>query len=289
MIDFFLSHADNHLLPKQGEKNMFKVSILFGDGPQMDPAKIAPGFEISEIPAGPQVNPLMTEDEWQAKKVELKSWNLPPIKVASHWLDQNCTVPGADWEFMEFWTKRVMRRLSEIGVEIAGVYGMFFPKVSGYSTVRQMDQAIRYVNMIGDCAKPYRIMVALEPMADLKTLWPTYLEGLKFAKQVAHPNVKVMADLNYFLKLDQPFDVIREDPAFCLHGHIAGDGGQPGVGNLVEKHKSFFRVLRSIGYEGAVSAACPWVSTQGGILDLRRETARTLEYMKRLREEVYSE
>jgi sugar phosphate isomerase/epimerase len=268
---------------------MFKISILFGDSPQMDPAKIAPGFEICEIPAGPQVNPLMTNAEWQARKTEIKSWNLPPVKISSHWLDKPCTTPDADWELMEFWAKRVMRRLSEIGVEIAGVYGMFFPKVDGYSTVRQMDQAIRYANLIGDCAKPYGIMVALEPMADLNTLWPTYLEGLKFAKKVAHPNVKVMADLNYFLKLDQPFEVIREDPGFCLHCHIAGMGGQPGVGDLVETHKSFFRVLRSIGYERVVSAACPWVGTEPGPMNLTRETAKTLAYMKRLREEVYNE
>jgi sugar phosphate isomerase/epimerase len=268
---------------------MFKIGVLFGDNPQLNPAVIAPGFEVAEIPAGPQVDPLMTEEEWQARKIELKSWNLPPIKVASHWLDKPCTTPGADWELLEFWAKRVMRRLSEIGVETAGVYGMFFPRLSGYSAVHQMDQAIRYANLIGDCAKPYRILVALEPMADLKTLWPTYLEGVKFAKQVAHPNVKVMADLNYFLKLNQPFNVIREDPDLCLHCHIAGDGGQPGLGDMVETHKAFFRVLRDIGYDRAVSAACPWVSTGNGPLDFARETAKTLTYMKKLREEVYNE
>ena len=65
-----------------------------------------------------------------------------------------------------------------------------------------------------------------------------------------------MADLNYFLKLDQPFEDIKDSPELCLHCHIAGDHGQPGVGDLRAKHKAFFRVLREVGYERGVSCAC---------------------------------
>ena len=268
---------------------MFKISILFGDVPNMDPAKIAPGFEMAEIPAEILANPFVTEEEWNQTKNKIPSWNLPPIQVASHWIGKPCTKPDVDWELLEFWTKRALRRLSEINVKTAGVYGLFFPKVEGYSPVRQMDQAIRYTNFIGDTARQCGIMIALEPMADLNTLWPTYLEGLKFAKRVDHPNVKVMADLNYFLKLNQPFDDIKQDPEFCLHGHIAGEGAQPGVGSLVDKHKAFFRVLRDIGYKGGVSAACPWKKTEGAEFDLTVETAKTLKYMTNLREQVFNE
>ena len=98
-----------------------------------------------------------------------------------------------------------------------------------------------------------------------------------------------MADLNYFLKLDQPFDDIKENPEYCLHCHIAGEGAQPNVGNMKETHKAFFRVLRDIGYERGVSCACPWVSTDEGEFDLTKETAKTLEYLQNLREEVYNE
>jgi sugar phosphate isomerase/epimerase len=179
-----------------------------------------------------------------------------------------------------------------LGVEAAGIYGLFFPKVKGYSENRQMDQAIRYANLLGDVAKSHNMKIALEPMANPNTLWPTYKEGLFFAKRVDHPNVRVMADLNYFLKLNQPFEDIKEDPEFCLHCHIAGQGpqgAQPNVGGLRETHKAFFRVLRDVGYENGVSAACPWRSTGEGPLDLKKETAQTLAYLKELREEVYNE
>lgn len=271
---------------------MFKTSILFADAPEMKPEKIAPGFEMSEIPAELLVNATLTEEEWAERKKEIESWNMPPILMSSHWLSQPCNTPNADWEYLEFWTKRVMRRLAEIGVKTAGIYGLFFRKTKGYSEVKQMDKAIRYANLLGDTAKSHDMMIALEPMANLETLFPTYKEGLAFAKKVAHPNVRVMADLNYFLKLNQPFEDIKEDPEFCLHCHIAGEapnGAQPNVGGLRETHKALFRVLRDIGYERGVSAACPWRNTGDGEFDLTRETAKTLAYIQKLREEVYSE
>jgi sugar phosphate isomerase/epimerase len=268
---------------------MFKTSILFGDGPKVNPAKIAPGFEMSEIAAGVLVDPALTDEEWEQRKQELRSYGLPPIKVASHWLDKPCTTPRVDWELLEFWTRRVLRRLAEIGVECAGVYGLWFPKVEGYSPTRQMDQAIRYANFMGDAARAHNMTIMIEPMADLGTLWPTYKEGLAFVRRVDHPNVRIMADLNYFLKLNQPFEDIKEAPELCMHCHIAGDHAQPGVGDLRETHKAFFRVLRDIGYQRGVSSACPWVSTQPGEFDITAETAKVLAYVQRLRAEVYSE
>ena len=49
---------------------------------------------------------------------------------------------------------------------------------------------------------------------------------LERSEEVNRPSVKVMADLNYFLKLDQPLEDIAKEPEFCAHVHIAegGDG-----------------------------------------------------------------
>jgi len=271
---------------------MFKIGILFGDGPKMIPSMIAPGYEISEIPAEVFINPLLTDEEWEIKKKEILSWNLPPIRVASHWIGKPCTIANTDWELLEFWTRRILKRLSSLNVEIAGVYGLWFPKVEGYSLTRQIDQAIRYANFLGDTAARYKINIALEPMADMNTLFPTYKEGLEFVKKVSHPNVKIMADLNYFIKLNQSFEVIKEAPELCLHGHIAGrapEAAQPNVGGIEEIHKAFFRVFRDIGYTRGISAACPWINTGKREFSIKKETAKALMYIQKLREEVYNE
>ena len=279
---------------------MFKTSVLLVGPVKQDPAKLAPGYDFCEIPAGQLLDAGMSNDEWSTRKAELKSYPLPPMRAASHWLDKPCTIPNVDWDLIEFWAPRVLQRLSELGIPLAGVYGKFFAKVEGYSPIRQMDQAIRYANFLGDTARKNNMSIVVEPMGDPNTWFPSYKEGIAFVKRVDHPNFKIMADLNYFLSINEPFDHIKDSPELCLHAHIAGDKGinpttgrtssfQPGVGDMVKIHKDFFRVLRDVKYEGAVTAACAWKSTSASEFDLTVESAKSLAYVQRLRAEVYSE
>jgi sugar phosphate isomerase/epimerase len=268
---------------------MFKISVLFGDSPIMDPTKIAPGFEQSEIPTELLIDPLMTDHDWVARKAEILSWGLPKIKVSSHWFSHPCNTPDADWDAIEFFTKRTLKRLGDLGVETAGIYGKFFRKTT---TEKGMKDAIRYANLLGDEAAKNNMNVVLEPMADPDSLFPTYKEGLAFVKMVNHPKVRVMADLNYFLKNKESFEVIKEEPSWNLHCHVAGDaphGAQPNVGGYREIHKEFFRVLRDTNFEGGVSCACPWINTGTGEFNLTEETAKALKYLQDLRAEVYAE
>ena len=153
-----------------------------------------------------------------------------------------------------------------------------------------MDKAIRFVDRLTDCAEIYDMQVALEPIAELDTVWPMYLDGLKFAKEeIGRPSVRVMADIDYFFKGNQPLELIADEQDYCLHVHIAGDHGQPGVGDLDNVFIRLFRILRDCGYTRGVSAACPWVSTDGEQVDFAIETAKSLAYLQALRDQVYAE
>ena len=271
----------------------FKFSILFGDAPHLDPADIAPGWEMAEIPVALVVKPFESEANWQAQRAQIEKWRLPPIKGASHFIQFSGLTPmgpAADWDQLTFWAERAFRRLGGLGVEFAGIYGGFFKVPEGVSHTQATDQAVRWVNMLADYAEKYHVKIALEPTAEPHTLFPMYLEGLEFAKkEIGRPSVRVMADINYFIAGNQPFEDIAKDPDYCLHVHIAGDNAQPGVGNRDEILTHLFRVLRDVKYKGGVSAACPWVSTTGGKLDFHAETAKSLKYLRDLREKVYAE
>jgi sugar phosphate isomerase/epimerase len=279
----------------KGEKRMakpFKLCILFGDAPDRPPAEIAPGWEMAEIPVALQVAPFESHANWARRQAEIASWNLPPIKVSSHFIQHwglVATGPGVDWEQLAFWTGRAFARLAQVGVEVVGIYGGFFRVPQGFSRTRAMDQGMRFVNMLADHAERHHMLVALEPMADLDTLWPRYLDGVAFAQEIGRPQVRVMADLAYFVRLDQPLEDIARDSEYCVHCHIAGEHGQPGIGDRVEVHTRLFRILRDIGYQRGVSAACPWVSSGGGPLQFGLETAKTLRYLRDLRNKVYTE
>jgi sugar phosphate isomerase/epimerase len=271
----------------------FKLGILFGDKPQLrPPAQICPGWDVAEVPVALQLMPFESDANWAAKKAEIASWHLPPIRVSSHFLQfwgLKAVGPDVDWEQLLFWTRRAFRRLAELGVETAGVFGGFFAVPEGFSREAATEQALRFSHLLADHAEPHGITIALEPFSDLTTLFPRYLEGVAFAKQVNRPSVKVMADLNYFIKLDQPLEHIAIEPAYCAHVHIAEGAGQPGTGDRNEIYERLFRILRDMGYAGAVSCACAWVSTDGGEMDFRRETQKTLDYLHAMRSRIYAE
>jgi sugar phosphate isomerase/epimerase len=271
----------------------FKLCILFGDKPELrPPGQIGNKWDICEIPVALEVRPFESDANWAAKKAEIKAWNLPPVRVASHFLQfwgLKAVGPDVDWEQLEFWTRRAFRRLAEVDVEVAGIYGGFFSVPEGFCKDEATEQAMRFCHLMADCAEEQGIIVALEALSDLTTLFPRYLESIEFAKKVNRPSIKVMADLNYFLKLDQPLEDIAIEPEWCTHVHIAEGKGQPGTGDRTDLYERLFRILRDIGYEGGVSCACAWVSSDGGELDFGKETAKTLAYLQDLRAKVYAE
>jgi len=271
---------------------MFQLGINIDNEDQKPASEIAPGWDFTEIPVGEFLAPFNSNAWWAERRAHIESLPVAPIKGTSHLLDKFgliATGPGLDWEQVEFWIQRAFQRIADLGIPVVGCYGGHFPIPEGYSRSKVVDEAIRFCNLLADCARPHGIKIALEPYSGENLLFRRYLEGLAFAREVNRPEIHLMADLNYFIALNQDLEDIAQAPEMLVHAHIAGTGAQPGVGDLVDFHTHFFRVLRDIGYEGTVSAACPWKSTTGGPLDLRFETAKSLRYLQGLRDKVYSE
>ena len=251
------------------------------------------GWEYLEVPASIHGSPLLSDFEWNAYKAMYKA-DGRPTPVTSHLLGPGNAWQGGsgkfyDRELLEFSLERTIRRMSELGVKYLGAWGGHFRCQEGIDRTRAMDQALSTVGMAADFAARYGMQIALEPQAESDTLFPRYLEGVEFAKQTGRSNVKVMADLNYFLELDQPLEDILKAPEYCLNVHIQGDGGaQPNVGGREKTFLHLFEVLKEAGYDKGVSAACPWVSTNGADeVDFRYETDKTLAYLQKLRDRVY--
>jgi len=268
---------------------MFKLGILFGDG--VDIPEIADGYEFYEIPCGIQMDPMQSDFVWQKKKAEIDAACRLPVTVCSHFLHGyglRACGPQADWKQLEFWTARALTRCAQAGVKIAGVYGSFFPLEDEKDRSQREEETLKYLAILNKYAEDNGIMIALEPMARLKTVFPRYLDGLRIANASGGKNIKVMADLNYFLELDQPLENIKIESGKCLHVHIQGDGGsQPNVGDRDDIFIKLFTILKEVGYENGVSCACPWVATKDGVIDKKYETGVTIEYLKKLRAKVY--
>jgi sugar phosphate isomerase/epimerase len=250
-------------------------------------------WEYFEVPASIHGNAIFSEKEWlEWKNIYKNDGRCTP--VTSHLLGPGKMYLGAsgeyyDRELVEFSLKRTIRRMAELGVKYLGAWGGHFRCQEGFNRTRAIDQAISTINIAADIADQYGMQIALEPQAESDTLFPRYLEGIEFAKATGRSNVKVMADLNYFLKLNQPLEDILKYPEYCLNVHIQGDGGsQPNVGNREEILLHLFSVLKEAGYDKGVSAACPWVITNGASeIDYKYETDYTLKYLQDLRDKIY--
>lgn len=251
------------------------------------------GWEYFEVPASIHGSPLLSDKEWNEFKDMYKA-DGRPTPVTSHLLGPGKSWMGAcgeyyDRDLLEFSLERIIGRMAELGVKYLGCWGGHFRCQNGFDRTKAMDQAISTVGIAADFAARYGMEIALEPQAESDTLFPRYLEGVEFAKRTGRSNVKVMADLNYFLELGQPLEDILKHPEYCLNVHIQGDGGaQPNVGRRDEILTHLFEVLKEAGYDKGVSAACPWVSTNGAAeVDFKRETDITLKYLQELRAKVY--
>lgn len=253
---------------------------------------LSKGWEYFEVPAAIHADSLFSDAEWQEYKDMYKK-DGRPCPVTSHMLGPGKTGRGAcgpnyDKELLTFAIKREFARIAELGVKWVGCWGGHFICPPGFDRNLAMDQAISTANIMADEAEKYGMEIALEPQAELITLWPRYLEAIEFAKMTGRRSIKAMVDLNYFIELDQPLEDILKYPEYCLNVHIQGDGGaQPNVGARDDLLLHLFKVLKEAGYDKGVSAACPWVATKPGEIDYKYETDVTLKYMQELRAKVY--
>ena len=250
-------------------------------------------WEYFEVPADIHGSALFSDREWQEIKAMYNA-DGRPTPVTSHLLGPGSAWRGAsgeyyDRELLDFALSRTIKHMSELGVKYLGAWGGHFRCQDGFNRTKAIDQAISTINTAANYAAQYGMEIALEPQAERDTLFPRYLEGIAFAKMTGRSNVKVMADLNYFLELEQPLEDILKHPEYCLNVHIQGDGGaQPNVGNREKILQHFFKVLKDAGYDKGVSAACPWVATNGAAeIDYKYETDITLAFLQKLREDTY--
>lgn len=254
---------------------------------------LSKGWEYFEVPASIHGDSTLSEKEWKENKAMYKA-DGRPTPVTSHLLGPGNMWQGASGEFYErellaFALERTIARMAELGVKYLGAWGGHFRCQAGFSRTKAIDQAISTLNLAADYAARYGMEIALEPQAESDTLFPRYLEGVEFAKMTGRSNVKVMADLNYFLELEQPLEDILKHPEMCLNVHVQGDGGaQPNVGEREDILLHLFDVLKEAGYDKGVSAACPWISTTGAAeVDFKYETDTTLKFLQEIREKTY--
>jgi sugar phosphate isomerase/epimerase len=265
------------------------------NGEPMKPVfdQVDPAYTHFEIPNDKLCVPFNSEEDWlNIKEVLMKTGRT--MRTGCSYIGPANGMMGAgpyyDREQQIFFAQRSFRRMNELGIKIIGVWGGYFGCPEGYGRTKAIDDAISYCNILADEAEKYGIQIALEPNANLITLFPRYLESVEFAKLTGRKCIKVMPDTHYFIILNQDINDILKAPEYCINCHINGQVGntmsQPNVTEYHDMNKRMIEIFKEINYKGVITVAAPWVSTKGGELDLRYETRKTVEYLDSLMEKL---
>lgn len=125
-----------------------------------------------------------------------------------------------------------------------------FPVEEGYM------QIVTLLQHIGPIAAENGITLAIEPLRKAEcNLINTYAEGITLAKDVGHPNVRVLVDYYHLCAENEPVSHIAESgKAYLAHVHFA-DPKERMFPNARSAggYTSFFRALHAAGYDGRIS------------------------------------
>jgi hypothetical protein len=280
----------------QATIDQFRFSMVVGDS-DINPALLSSGWDFTEIPNLLVVKPHTPGATWEATKVRIKSWNLPLFYAANYLFatfDQPeegripfCR-PDTDWNQVEFRKRWSFERLSELWIINPGVYGDFFAISDGYSKTKGTAQCLRILSVAGDVAKKCKMNMAIEQNGHPQSLIRLNTDGIEMVNRFDYPNVKIMADTNYFIAGNWPVEDINKASELLAHTHTIGIKGQSGAGDMTAYHTKMFQVLKSRGYTKTVGIACLRVSTKGGALDFKYESGKSLKYLQDLRAKVYA-
>ncbi|MBI4975884.1 MAG: sugar phosphate isomerase/epimerase [Spirochaetes bacterium] len=125
----------------------------------------------------------------------------------------------------------------------------------GFDFAKAVEQYIEVARMAGDIAGKYGITIVVEPLNKSETnIINTVSEGVDVTKRIAHPSVKLLADLFHMRKENESMDIIRKAGADLKHVHVINSNGRvlPAVKDE-DCYADFFAALKSINYTGRAS------------------------------------
>lgn len=176
------------------------------------------------------------------------------------------------------YTKRALEKASRLGIQLC-VLGSGKSRSIGdgeddAACMRQFEEVVR---LAGELAQPYGITVALEPLRRAETnVINTVEEGGAVCRRIAHPNVRLLADLYHVADAGEPLDVLKQNADLLCHMHIANPATRsyPSEADPFD-YGALKEALADAGYDRRISieGSCPGdfaVCTEESIAFLRR-------------------
>jgi sugar phosphate isomerase/epimerase len=143
----------------------------------------------------------------------------------------------------------------------------------GWDRTQAEEQFTQVLNWCADSLKGSGVTLAIEPLNRKESnIVNSVEEGVKFAKLVNRPEIRVLADFYHMDEEKEPLTEIAAYGEWLAHIHLADTGRRnPGSGQY--DYPAFVKQLEQIGYTGMISVECK-------VEDKEREMAESLAFIR---------
>ena len=214
------------------------------------------GYDYVELGASAL---LPNEDESAFAAVKKKLRKAPlPVEAFNGFLPNAYKVTGAtvDLKAVGVYMDKALHRASEAGASIM-VFGSGGARrmPEGFDDVnRAWEQLADAARLAAEIAAKYGVVIAMEPLLKRAcNFFNRVDQGAAFVDRIAHPNLKLLADLYHVAAEHEPLSNIADAGARLAHVHIATPA-IPETGDGIDYNfQGFFHALKQAHYDGRVS------------------------------------
>jgi sugar phosphate isomerase/epimerase len=229
-------------------------------------AAMSSGCDYLEESARGFLVPDRPEQEFREKAEAVAGAGLPILACNSFLPGTLKSVgPEAAHDKIIAYAETAFSRAQEIGIKTI-VFGSGDSRAipDGFDRGEARRQFVSLLRRMGPVARKYDVLVVVEPLQRTECNFiNTVAEGAAIVKEVADPNIQLLADIYHMLRENEgPESIVAAGP-LLRHIHIAEKANRTPPGVAGDDFTPYLEALRRIGYSGAISIECRWDDLAG--------------------------
>lgn len=187
------------------------------------------------------------------------------------------TGPDVDDAVIAAYTEHALSRAEVLGIRVAVLGSSRSRNIpEGFDPDVAYRQFLHALRLCGDIAARHGVTVAIEPLHFPESnLINRVSDGLKAARDAAHPAVRTLADLWHMDCEAEDFSVIAQSAGEIVHMHIASPSRAYPAESDGTDYAAFRAALQACGYDARISI-------EGKTDDLAADARRSLAFLKTL-------
>jgi sugar phosphate isomerase/epimerase len=227
----------------------------------MIPVAKAAGLDFLEVNVQELLVPDQPATAFQSNLTAMQGTAFP-ILTANCFLPGHlkCVGPDTDLERILLYAETAFERAARVGIEII-VFGSGASREipEDFEKGKAEEQFVTLLKALGPRAHNHGVVIAVEHLRSAECNFINSLaEGAALVDRVAHPNIRLLADLFHLRCENQsPSDIEKAGPLLA-HVHVAEFKDRRAPGTSKEDLIPYLEALKNTGYTGRIAFECAW-------------------------------